>query len=94
MPKLKLKKDQFEKIKKYSNHFETAKGDYVRGLYARDVDVMKEVYNELGYRLENSSCSSCVMGMVKLLGEQYYLYVNKYFSRAKEQQRNDGEKQG
>lgn len=93
MAKLKLTKKQFERIKQFSNHFETIRGDYVRGLYDRDVEIMKGVYSELGYRLESSTCSACVMAMVRLLAEQYYLYVNKYFNRTNEQHREKREEQ-
>lgn len=81
MEKLTLKKEQFETLKPYEKHFETAKGDYVRGLYTNDVAVMQVIYNQLGYRLESASCPSCVLTMVKVLGDQYYLYKNRYFNK-------------
>lgn len=93
MEKLKIKKEQFEILKPYEQHFETAKGDYVRGLYSRDVDVMRGVYAQLGYHLESVSCPVCVLTMVKVLGEQYYLYKNRYFKDEKHKGEN-GEKQG
>ena len=46
MEKLKLKKEQFELLSPFEQHFKTAKGDYVRGLYARDVEKMQLVYNQ------------------------------------------------
>ena len=76
-----IKKEQFETLKPYEQHFETAKGDYVRGLYTKDVMVMETVYNQLGYRLESRSCPSCVLGMVKVLGDYYYSYKNRYFNK-------------
>ena len=81
MEKLTLKKEQFETLRPYEKHFETAKGDYVRGLYTNDVAVMQVIYNQLGYRLESASCPSCVLTMVKVLGDQYYLYKNRYFNK-------------
>ena len=81
MEKLILKKEQFETLRPYEKHFETAKGDYVRGLYTNDVAVMQVIYNQLGYRLESASCPSCVLTMVKVLGDQYYLYKNRYFNK-------------
>lgn len=81
MEKIKLKKEQFEMLKPFEKHFETAKGDYVRGLYANDVVVLERVYNSLGYHLESAHCPSCVLTMVKVLGDQYYLYKNRYFNK-------------
>lgn len=81
MEKIKLKKEQFEMLRPFENHFETAKGDYVRGLYAGDVAVMERVYSALGYHLESAHCPSCVMTMVKVLGNHYYLYKNRYFNK-------------
>lgn len=93
MKKPVLKKEQFELLRPYEQHFETAKGDYVRGLYSRDVDVMRGVYAQLGYHLESTSCPTCVLTMVKVLGENYYLYKNRYFKDEKHKGEN-GEEQG
>lgn len=65
----KLTKAQYTALEPFQNHFATAKGNYLRGLYSRDVIVLKGIYEALGYRLENESCGSCVLTMVKILGE-------------------------
>ena len=88
MEKLKLKKEQFELLSPFEQHFKTAKGDYVRGLYARDVEKMQLVYNQLGYVLSSAACPACVLSMVKVLGEQYYLYKNRYFKDEKHKGEN------
>lgn len=81
MEKLKLRKEHFETLKPFEQHFQTAKGDYVRGLYQRDVAAMSAVYSKLGYHLESTSCPTCVLTMVKVLGEQYFLYKERYYNK-------------
>jgi len=78
-----LTKEQFAILKPYESHFETSKCDYVRGLYHKDVVVLEPVYNALGYRLESASCPTCVLGMVKVLAQHYYLYKNRYYRDGK-----------
>lgn len=87
-----IKKEQFEFLRPFERHFETAKGNYVRGLYTKDVEALRVIYNELGYRLESASCPSCVLTMVKVLGEQYYSYKNRYYNKDEKHKREDGKK--
>lgn len=83
-----ISKEQFASLRPYEHHFETAKGDYVRGLYSKDVETMRVIYNQLGYRLESPSCPICVLTMVKVLGDNYYLYKKRYYKDEKHKGEN------
>ena len=52
----------------------TAQAGYIRGLYSKDVETLSSVYSELGYKLSNRNCSSCILGMCKVLSNCYFEY--------------------
>lgn len=67
----KLSKSDKAVLSRYEVHMQRAKNGYVRGIYSTDVDVLEPIYAKFGYHLENKHCSTCVLGMLKFLAEQY-----------------------
>ena len=86
-----LTKEQFAILKPYEPHFETAKCDYVRGLYNRDVMVLQPIYNQLGFHLESPSCPACVLSMMKVLSQYFYSYKNRYCNNGKKLKTKESE---
>lgn len=74
---MKLTKQQISILKKHTEHFSQAKLDYVRGVYARDIDELQPIYEELGYKLGCRHCSVNVIGMMKVLGRAYDEAIKK-----------------
>lgn len=69
---MKLSKSDVNTLKEYEVHLKRAKDGYVRGIYTTDLNKLEPIYNKLGQRLENRSCSTCVLGMLNYLAEIYY----------------------
>lgn len=74
-----LSKEQYKVLIPYEDRFNQAKCDYVRGLYRDDVTIIEKVYNDLGYHLESSTCPSCILTMMKIVGEFFDKYKNRYY---------------
>lgn len=73
-----LTKSQFNILRKYEQHFKTAKNGYIRGVYYNDIQEVLPIYTALGYKLTNPNCGDCVLVMFKQLGEHYNKSINKY----------------
>ena len=73
-----IDKKTYNKLKKYEVHLRRGfKGNYVYGLLQNDFDELYEIYKQLGFK--NSlkySCSSCTLQLLKILGKNYYEYVD------------------
>lgn len=69
-----LNENQYKILQEYDNQMKTAQVDYTRGLYSKDVERLSTIYSELGYKLSNKNCSSCVLGMCKVLSNYYFEY--------------------
>ena len=67
-----LSKTDNSTLKEYEVHLRRAKDGYVRGIYTTDLNRLEPIYNKLGQRLENRSCSTCVLGMLQYLADVYY----------------------
>lgn len=60
-----------DRLKKFEHSFKEAKADYYSALSVEDVQELKEISSELGFKLENKSCSRCILNMLKFLAKQY-----------------------
>jgi hypothetical protein len=69
---MKLSKSDLNTLKEYEVHLKRAKDGYVRGIYTTDLNRLEPIYNKLGQRLENRSCSTCVLGMLTYLAEIHF----------------------
>lgn len=73
----KLTKEEFEYLKKFETQINTAtKSDYMRGIQKADVEKIREIYSRLigqNYVM-NSSCSRCILKLIKLISSYYYDY--------------------
>lgn len=67
-----LTKSEISTLEKYETHMKRARDGYVRGIYTTDLNVLEPIYNKLGHRLENRSCATCVLAMLKTLANQYF----------------------
>lgn len=66
-----------KELAKYETYFNTAvKADYIRCLSAKDKEHLIEVYHQLGKKIGNKNCNSCVLEMVKYIGNAYYKHIN------------------
>lgn len=82
-----LKKQDIETIKPYQKHFNTAHSGYIRGVYAKDAEILKTVYEKYNNKKINTHCNSCVLEMCKwfynevMESEQSHCSINKYNER-------------
>lgn len=60
-----------DRLKKFERSFKEAKADYYSALPVEDVQELKEISSEFGFKLENKSCSRCILNMLKFLAKQY-----------------------
>lgn len=71
----KLTKEEFEYLKKFETQINTAtKSDYMRGIQKADVEKIRGIYSRLigqNYVM-NSSCSRCILKLIKLISSYYY----------------------
>lgn len=58
-------------LKEYEPHFRNASNGYVRGIYSVDIAKLEPLYRKMGYNISNKNCGSCLIGMLKKLGEAY-----------------------
>lgn len=72
-----LKKKDVLVLEPYKKHFNTAHSGYIRGLYSKDINIIKSVYELYGNKLTNSRCSTCILNMCKWC----YNEINKYNER-------------
>ena len=84
-------KDDLEKLEKYESWFHSAVyANYIRALWADDINIMKEIYTkwtstEISI---NGSCGKCKLAFVKELGKLYYKNKEIY---EREQEQTSGE---
>ena len=71
----KLTKEEFDYLKKFETQINTAtKSDYMRGIQKADVEKIGKIYSRLigqTYTF-NSSCSRCILKLIKLISSYYY----------------------
>lgn len=66
--------DEFTILSQYEKNFNQARSDYLRGIYSRDIETVKPIYERIGYKLSNPNCGGCVLNMFKQLSKEYEIY--------------------
>lgn len=66
--------NEFIILSQYERNFDQARSDYLRGVYSRDIDTVKPIYERIGYKLSNPNCGGCVLNMFKQLSKEYEIY--------------------
>lgn len=66
--------DEFTVLSQYEKNFNQARSDYLRGIYSRDIETVKPIYERIGYKLSNPNCGGCVLNMFKQLSKEYEIY--------------------
>ena len=61
-------------LKQYETQLKTSQVGYIRGLYSKDVKIIKEVCSHYDIKLTNPNCSSCLLGVMKQLSNLYFTY--------------------
>lgn len=69
-----LKQEHYNTLKSYETQMKTAPLGYVRGLYSKDVKILKEICSHYNIKLSNTNCASCVLGACKQLSKLYFEY--------------------
>lgn len=67
-----LTKAEINTLSKYEPHFKRALKGYTMNVYMSDIAALEPIYNKLGHRLNNRSCSGCILGMLKIIANVYY----------------------
>ena len=66
--------DEFTILSQYEKNFNQARSDYLRGIYSRDIETVRPIYERIGYKLSNPNCGGCVLTMFKQLSKEYEIY--------------------
>ena len=66
--------DEFTILSQYEKNFNQARSDYLRGIYSRDIETVRPIYERIGYKLTNPNCGGCVLNMFKQLSKEYEIY--------------------
>ena len=66
--------DEFTILSQYEKNFNQARSDYLRGIYSRDVETVRPIYERIGYKLSNPNCGGCILNMFKQLSKEYEIY--------------------
>ena len=69
-----INSDEFTILSQYEKNFNQARSDYLRGIYSRDIETVKPIYERIGYKLSNPNCGGCVLNMFKQLSKEYEIY--------------------
>ena len=69
-----INSDEFTILSQYEKNFNQARSDYLRGIYSRDIEIVKPIYERIGYKLTNPNCGGCVLNMFKQLSKEYEIY--------------------
>lgn len=78
-----LTKEQYAILSSYTKHLNSAKCDYIRGVYSRDIETVRPIYESLGNKLTSPNCSYCVLQMFKVLAREYDKYTERYYNGKK-----------
>lgn len=70
----KLTKAQYEILTPYSEQLTSASNGYVRGIYQKDIDILKPIYESFGYNLTHTGCGGCILSMLRTLNKYYTTY--------------------
>ena len=73
-PSPRINSDEFTILSQYEKNFNQARSDYLRGIYSRDIETVKPIYERIGYKLSNPNCGGCVLNMFKQLSKEYEIY--------------------
>jgi hypothetical protein len=73
----KLTKPQYETLSKYVTQLDQSTHNYVTGLKHNDIITLKPIYESFGYHLTSTSCSGCIIQMLKTLNKFYQEYAKK-----------------
>ena len=69
-----INSDEFTVLSQYEKNFDQARSDYLRGIYSRDIETVRPIYERIGYKLSNPNCGGCVLNMFKQLSKEYEIY--------------------
>lgn len=69
-----INSDEFTVLSQYEKNFDQARSDYIRGIYSRDIETVRPIYERIGYKLSNPNCGGCVLNMFKQLSKEYEIY--------------------
>ena len=69
-----INSDEFTILSQYEKNFNQARSDYLRGIYSRDIETVRPIYERIGYKLTNPNCGGCVLNMFKQLSKEYEIY--------------------
>lgn len=69
-----LSENDYNILKQYETQLKTSQVGYIRGLYSKDIEILKDVCDRYGIKLTNKNCSSCVLGVMKQLSNLYFTY--------------------
>ena len=69
-----INSDEFTILSQYEKNFNQARSDYLRGIYSRDIETVRPIYERIGYKLSNPNCGGCVLNMFKQLSKEYEIY--------------------
>ena len=78
-----MTKEQYEKVKRFKPEFEMAKTNFCR-VSRGNLDIIRNVYNEVFNKSlmpSNMNCNSCVIKMMKAMGEAVEKYEKWYEAR-------------
>ena len=59
-PSPRINSDEFTILSQYEKNFNQVRSDYLRGIYSRDIETVKPIYERIGYKLSNPNCGGCV----------------------------------
>ena len=69
-----LNENDYNILKQYETQLRTSQVGYIRGLYSKDIEILKDICSHHNIKLTNKNCSSCVLGAVKQLSNLYFEY--------------------
>lgn len=74
-----MNKKQYNKLIKYQESFNQAEHNYYSAMLRTDIDILADIYEELGYSLPSNhrNCSKCILSMLKNLSTEIKTYTNK-----------------
>lgn len=73
----------YNTLKPYETQLKTSQVGYIRGLYSKDVKILRDVCSHYNIKLNNPNCSSCVLGAVKQLAKLYFEFEQMSIQKPK-----------